>query len=86
MRHKHAIQDTQQPQSRKELNNTLRLKDNRETHLENIPGSMILPDISILARTSNKIDLIILQALLIKEHKPIINIQTDDFNTTLNIF
>ena len=56
----------------------------RETHLENIMGSMILTDISILARTSNKIDLIM--ALLIKQHKPIINIQTDNFNRTLNIF
>ena len=33
-------------------------RQNRETHLENITGSMILPDISILARTSNKFDLI----------------------------
>ena len=47
---------------------------------------MILPDISILARTSNKIGLILLEALLIKQHKSIINIQTDDFNRTLNIF
>ena len=65
---------------------TLIKRHHRETHLENIRGSMILPDISILARTSNKIDLIILEALLIKQHKPIINIQTDDFNRTLNIF
>ena len=61
-------------------------RHHKETHLENITGSMILPDISILAKTSNKIDLIILEALLIKQHKPIINIQTDDFNRTLNIF
>ena len=57
-----------------------------ESHFENITGSMILPDISFLARTSNEIDLIILEALLIKQYKPIINIQTDDFNRTLNIF
>ena len=44
---------------------------------------MILPDILILAKTSNKIDLIILEAVLIKQHKPIINVQTDDFNRTL---
>ena len=91
MRHKHAIQDTQHPQSRKELNNTLQLKDtlHRETHFENITGSMILPDISILyiARTSNKIHLVLLEALLIKQHKPtIINTQNDDFNRILNIF
>ena len=49
-------------------------RHHKETHLENITGSMILPDISILARTSNKIDLILLEALLIKQHKPIINI------------
>ena len=47
---------------------------------------MILPDISILSKTSNKIDLILLEALLIKQHKPIINIQTDGFNRTLSIF
>ena len=61
-------------------------KHHRETNFVNITGSMILPDISILARASNKIDLIILETLLIKQHKPIINIQTDDFNRTLNIF
>ena len=44
--------------------------------------SMILPNISILARASNKIDLILLEALLIKVFKPIIIIQTDDFNKT----
>ena len=48
-----------------------------ETHKENITGSMILPNISILARASDKIYLILLIALLIKEFKPIINIQTD---------
>ena len=61
-------------------------KHHRETHFENITGSMILPDISILAKTSDKINLILLEALLIKQHKPIINIQTDDFNRTLTIF
>ena len=61
-------------------------RHHRETHLENITGSRILPDISILAKTSNKIDLIILEALLIKQYKPVINIQTDNFNRTLNIF
>ena len=46
---------------------------------------MILPNISILARASDKIDLLLLDALLTKEYKPIINIQTDDFNRTLTI-
>ena len=61
-------------------------KHHRETCFVNITGSMILPDISILAKASNKIDIILLDTLLIKQHKPIINIQTDDFNRTLNIF
>ena len=61
-------------------------RHHRETHKENITGSMILPNISILAKAPDKIDLILLEALLIKQHKPIINIQTDDFNRTLNIF
>ena len=39
-------------------------RHHRETHFENITGSIIL-DISILAKTSNKIDLILLEALLI---------------------
>ena len=47
---------------------------------------MSLPNISILGRASDKIDLILLEALLIKEFKPIINIQTDDFNRTLKLF
>ena len=37
-----------------------------ETHKENIMGSMILPNNSILARASDKSDLILLEALLIK--------------------
>ena len=36
------------------------------TYKENITGSMILPNISILARDSDKINLILLEALLIK--------------------
>ena len=56
-----------------------------ETHKENITGSMILPNISILAQASDKIDLILFEELLIKEHKPIINIQTYDFNRTLKL-
>ena len=47
---------------------------------------MILPNISILARASDTIDLILLEALLIKEFKPIINIQTNDFNQTFKLF
>ena len=47
---------------------------------------MILPNISILARASDKIDLILLETLLITEFKPIINIQTNDFNRILKLF
>ena len=52
-----------------------------ETHEENMAGFMILPNISILERASDKIYLSLLEALLIKQQKPIINIQTDDFNS-----
>ena len=44
---------------------------------------MIFPNISILARASDKTDLILLEAQLIKKHKLNIDIQTDDFNRTL---
>ena len=42
------------------------IKRHSETHTENITGSMILPNISILAKACDKIYLILLEALLIE--------------------
>ena len=61
-------------------------RHHKEKHGENITGSQIIPKIKILAKLNNKTDLCIMEALLIKQEKPIINIQTDDFNRTLKIF
>ena len=58
----------------------------RTVHNRNITGSEMIKNVSILAHVNNKIDLILTEALLIKEHGPVINIQTDDFNRTLKIF
>ena len=40
----------------------------------------------ILARLTDKIDLVVMETLLIKQSKNIINIQTDNFNRTLTVF
>ena len=61
-------------------------KHYKETHQMNITGSKMIPNITILSRLSNKQDLIIKEALLIKQQKPAINIQANDFNRTLKIF
>ena len=58
----------------------------RQTHNKNITGSQMLPKVKILKNCNKKEDLIILEALMIKENRPIINTQTDDFNRTLKIF
>ena len=55
-------------------------------HKSNITGSQMLPNVNIINRSNNKNDLKILEALLIKEHNPVINRQVDDFNRTLKIF
>lgn len=61
-------------------------KHHRDHHNCNITGSQILPNVSVLAKLNNKVDLVIMEALLIKQEQPLINIQTDDFNRTLKIF
>lgn len=58
----------------------------REEHNINITGSQMINNTNTLIQLHNKQDLIIMEALLIKQHKPIINIQTEDFNRTLKIF
>ena len=61
-------------------------KHYRITHNRNITGSEMLENVSILARAQNKQDLIIMEALYIKEYQPSINTQADDFNRILKIF
>ena len=46
----------------------------------------MLPNVIILATEHNKQDLAMLEALLIKQHGPKINRQTEDINNTLKIF
>lgn len=58
----------------------------RDTHNKNITGSQMTPNVKIITACHNKEDLILLEALLIKEHRPIINTQADDFNKILKIF
>ena len=55
-------------------------------HKEDITCSEMLRDVSVVAKCSNKQDLHILEAIIIKELNPIINRQTDDFVRTLKIF
>jgi len=61
-------------------------KHYRDHHNSNITGKQMIPNVSILRRCNDRRDLIILEALMIKEFKPVINIQADDFNRTLKIF
>ena len=58
----------------------------KETHNCNITGSQIVPNIKILAKLSGKVDLMILEALLIKQQRPMSIIQAEDFNRVLKIF
>ena len=61
-------------------------KHHRDAHNTNITGSQMTPNVRIIATNHTRQDLIILEALLIKQNKPIINIQTGDFNRILKIF
>ena len=62
------------------------IKKHHQQNHNNITGSQMLPHVIILATEHNKQDLAILEALLIKQHGPKINRQTEDFNNTLKIF
>lgn len=61
-------------------------RHHKEVHQTNITGTKMLENVTVMTKLHNKRDLIIMEALLIKQHKPIINIQTDDFNRTLKVF
>jgi hypothetical protein len=61
-------------------------KHHKDLHCSNITGSQILPNVTVLSKSNCKVDLLVMEALFIRQEKPIINIQTNDFNRTLNIF
>ena len=46
----------------------------------------MLPNLTIVETCHSKRDLEIIEALLIKQHKPIINVQVRDFDRTLKVF
>ena len=48
-------------------------------HKRNITGKQMLENVTVLARSNNKTDLAILEALLIKQHNPVINKQVKDW-------
>jgi hypothetical protein len=61
-------------------------KHYKEEHNCNITGSQMLPHASVIVKLHNKQDLVIMEALIIKQESPIINTQCSDFNKTLKIF
>ena len=61
-------------------------KNYREIHNRNIAGSQMKNSIKRITKLNNRIDLGIMEALLIKEEKPIINIQANHFDRTIKIF
>ena len=56
------------------------------SHNRNVTGSQLLPDVSVVGRRSQKEDLAILEALIIKELNPAINRQVGEFDRTLKVF
>ena len=61
-------------------------KHYRLTHNRNITGSQMISNVTIIDSAHSKQDLSIIEALHIKEQKPNINIQAEDFNKTLRVF
>ena len=55
-------------------------KHYKEAHNCNITGSQILPNIKTFAKLSGKADLMILEALLMKQQRQMVNIEAEDFN------
>ena len=55
-------------------------------HKRNITRKQMLENITVLARSNNRTDLAIPQALSIKQHNPVINKQAKDFSCTLKLF
>ena len=55
-------------------------------HKRNISGKQRLKIVTVLARSNNRTELAILEALLIKHYNPLISKQIKDFSHTLKIF
>ena len=62
------------------------IKDHALQHNKVLNLEHCINNTEIIAMNNNRQELIILEALLIKQKKPLINIQTDNFSTVLNIF
>ena len=62
------------------------IKDHVLQHNKVLNLEHCINNTEIIAKNNNRQELIILEALLIKQKKPLINIQTDNFSTVLNIF
>ena len=86
MRHRRYIGHTTTTIKKRTKQHSSIKKHYKGTHNCNITGSQILPNIKILAKLFGKADLMILEALLIKQQRPMINIQAEDFNRVLKIF
>ena len=58
----------------------------KEKHDKNIDIETCMENSKIIGRKNNRRELIVLESILIKQKRPIINIQTDKFDTVLKIF
>ena len=86
MRHRRYIGHTTTTIKKRTIQHSSIKKHYKETHNCNISGSQIQQNIKILAKLSGKADVMILEALLIKQLRPMINIQAEDFNRVSKIF
>ena len=58
----------------------------KEQHNKNLDLETCINNTKIIGNNNNRRELIILESLLIKQKRPLINIQTDKFDTVLKIF
>ena len=54
-------------------------------HGQNTTGAEMIPNVSILERSPDPCELCLLEALIIKEHDPIANVQINVSNRTVKI-
>ena len=62
------------------------IKDHALRHNRVLDLNHCTTNTQVIGRNNSKQEIIILEALLIKQRKPLINIQSENFNTTLNFF
>ena len=58
----------------------------KEKHDKDVDIETCANNTKIIGRNNNRRELIVLESILIKQKRPIINIQTDKFETVLKIF